>query len=60
MRNSNDFFYRTHMFRKKIGLKAQETHPMDAKTRIKELIDELSKRLGLVQTTISNMWKRNT
>ena len=40
---------------------------MDAKTRIKELMDErgwtiyeLSKRSGLVQTTISNMWKRNT
>ena len=40
---------------------------MDAKTRIKELMDErgwtiyeLSKRSGLAQTTISNMWKRNT
>ena len=45
----------------------QEAHPMDAKTRIKELMDErgwtiyeLSKRSGLAQTTISNMWKRNT
>lgn len=40
---------------------------MDAKTRIKELMDErgwtiyeLSKRSGLAQTTLSNMWKRNT
>lgn len=40
---------------------------MDAKERIKELMDErgwtiyeLSKRSGLAQTTISNMWKRNT
>ena len=40
---------------------------MDTKTRIKELMDErgwtiyeLSKRSGLAQTTISNMWKRNT
>lgn len=40
---------------------------MDAKTRIKELMDErgwtiyeLAKRSGLAQTTISNMWKRNT
>lgn len=40
---------------------------MDTKTRIKELMDargwtiyELSKRSGLSQTTISNMWKRNT
>ncbi len=40
---------------------------MDAKTRIKELMDargwtiyELSKRSGLSQTTLSNMWKRNT
>lgn len=40
---------------------------MDAKNRIKELMDErgwtiyeLSKRSGLAQTTISNMWKRNT
>ena len=37
------------------------------KNRIKELMDErgwtiyeLSKRSGLAQTTISNMWKRNT
>ncbi len=40
---------------------------MDAKTRIKELMNErgwtiyeLAKRSGLAQTTISNMWKRNT
>ena len=40
---------------------------MDTKNRIKELMDErgwtiyeLSKRSGLAQTTISNMWKRNT
>jgi len=40
---------------------------MDTKIRIKELMDErgwtiyeLSKRSGLAQTTISNMWKRNT
>ena len=40
---------------------------MDTKHRIKELMDErgwtiyeLSKRSGLAQTTISNMWKRNT
>ena len=40
---------------------------MDTKKRIKELMDErgwtiyeLSKRSGLEQTTISNMWKRNT
>lgn len=40
---------------------------MDTKTRIKELMDErgwtiyeLAKRSGLAQTTISNMWKRNT
>ncbi|MCI6041353.1 MAG: helix-turn-helix transcriptional regulator [Clostridiales bacterium] len=40
---------------------------MDAKSRIKELMDEcgwtifeLAKRSGLAQTTISNMWKRNT
>ncbi len=40
---------------------------MDTKMRIKELMDErgwtiyeLSKRSGLAQTTISNMWKRNT
>lgn len=40
---------------------------MDTKSRIKELMDErgwtiyeLSKRSGLAQTTISNMWKRNT
>lgn len=40
---------------------------MDSKVRIKELMDErgwsiyeLSKRSGLAQTTISNMWKRNT
>lgn len=40
---------------------------MDTKTRIKQLMDErgwtiyeLSKRSGLAQTTISNMWKRNT
>ena len=40
---------------------------MDTKARIKELMDErnwsiyeLSKRSGLAQTTISNMWKRNT
>lgn len=45
----------------------QDAHPMDTKTRIKELMDErswtiyeLSKRSGLAQTTISNMWKRNT
>ena len=40
---------------------------MDTKVRIKELMDErgwtiyeLSKRSGLSQTTLSNMWKRNT
>lgn len=40
---------------------------MDTKKRIKELMDErgwtiyeLSKRSGLAQTTLSNMWKRNT
>ena len=40
---------------------------MDTKNRIKELMDEhgwtiyeLSKRSGLAQTTISNMWKRNS
>lgn len=40
---------------------------MDTKSRIKELMDargwtiyELSKRSGIAQTTISNMWKRNT
>ena len=40
---------------------------MDTKKRIKELMEErgwtiyeLSKRSGLAQTTISNMWKRNT
>lgn len=40
---------------------------MDTKRKIKELMDErgwtiyeLSKRSGLAQTTISNMWKRNT
>ena len=40
---------------------------MDAKTRIQELMEErgwtiyeLAKRSGLAQTTISNMWKRNT
>ena len=40
---------------------------MDTKNRIKELMDErgwtiyeLSKPSGLAQTTISNMWKRNT
>lgn len=40
---------------------------MDTKDRIKELMDErgwtiyeLSKRSGLAQTTLSNMWKRNT
>ena len=40
---------------------------MDTKSRIKELMDErgwtiyeLAKRSGLAQTTISNMWKRNT
>jgi len=40
---------------------------MDTKSRIKELMDErgwtiyeLSKRSGLAQTTIANMWKRNT
>lgn len=40
---------------------------MDTKTRINELMDErgwtiyeLAKRSGLAQTTISNMWKRNT
>lgn len=40
---------------------------MDTKMRIKELMDErgwtiyeLAKRSGLAQTTISNMWKRNT
>ena len=40
---------------------------MDTKRRIKELMDErgwtiyeLSKRSGLAQTTIANMWKRNT
>lgn len=40
---------------------------MDTKNRIKELMDgrgwtiyELSKRSRLAQTTISNMWKRNT
>ena len=40
---------------------------MDTKNRIKELMNErswtiyeLSKRSGLAQTTLSNMWKRNT
>lgn len=40
---------------------------MDAKAHIKELMNErgwtiyeLAKRSGLAQTTISNMWKRNT
>lgn len=40
---------------------------MDTKNRIKELMDErgwtiyeLAKRSGLAQTTLSNMWKRNT
>lgn len=40
---------------------------MDTKKRIKELMDErgwtvyeLAKRSGLAQTTISNMWRRNT
>ena len=40
---------------------------MDTKNRIKELMDErgwtiyeLSKRSGLAQATLSNMWKRNT
>ena len=40
---------------------------MDTKMRIKELMDErgwtiyeLAKRSGLAQTTLSNMWKRNT
>lgn len=40
---------------------------MDTKRRIKELMDErgwtiyeLPKRSGLAQTTISNMWRRNT
>lgn len=40
---------------------------MDTKNRIRELMDErgwtiyeLSKRSGLAQTTIANMWKRNT
>lgn len=40
---------------------------MDTKCKIKELMDErgwtvyeLSKRSGLAQTTIANMWKRNT
>ncbi len=40
---------------------------MDTKTHIKELMDErgwtiyeLAKRSGLAQTTIANMWKRNT
>ena len=40
---------------------------MDTKNRIRELMDErgwtiyeLSKCSGLAQTTISNMWKRNT
>lgn len=45
----------------------QEDDLIDTKKRIKELMDErgwtiyeLSKRSGLAQTTISNMWKRNT
>lgn len=40
---------------------------MDTKDRIKALMDErgwtiyeLAKRSGLAQTTLSNMWKRNT
>lgn len=40
---------------------------MDTKTHIKELMNErgwtiyeLAKRSGLAQTTIANMWKRNT
>jgi len=40
---------------------------MDTKTHIKELMDErgwtiyeMAKRSGLAQTTIANMWKRNT
>lgn len=40
---------------------------MDTKSKIKVLMDErswtvyeLAKRSGLAQTTISNMWKRNT
>ena len=40
---------------------------IDAKQRIKELLDargwslyELSKRSGIAQTTLANMWKRNT
>lgn len=40
---------------------------MDTKDRIKELMNErgwtiyeLAKRSGLAQTTLSNMWKRNT
>ena len=44
-----------------------EDSRMDTKSRIKELMDErrwtiyeLAKRSGLAQTTISNMWKRNT
>jgi transcriptional regulator with XRE-family HTH domain len=39
---------------------------MDAKTRIKALMDErgwtvyeLAKRSGLSQTTLANLWKRN-
>lgn len=40
---------------------------MDTKSKIKALMDErgwtiyeLAKRSGLAQTTLSNMWKRNT
>lgn len=40
---------------------------MDTKSRIKEMMEErnwtvyeLSKRSGLAQTTLANMWKRNT
>ncbi|MBR3904610.1 MAG: helix-turn-helix transcriptional regulator [Clostridia bacterium] len=40
---------------------------MDTKCRIKEMMEErnwtvyeLSKRSGLAQTTLANMWKRNT
>ena len=40
---------------------------MDTKKHIKEMMDErgwsiyeLSKRTGIAQTTLSNMWKRNT
>ena len=46
---------------------AKEIALMDTKDRIKELMNErgwtiyeLAKRSGLAQTTLSNMWKRNT